>query len=167
MKKLISLFLFISITGCSSTREQSTPPPPPPAGYDGFFCGTDPGCAAVYLLVYGTAAVVKLIQNTKFTSPESESVEGGIVINCYIQSPDRSYLSPCSQFTVDMIEKKTNKKRNYTFTGDRNDIGFVEGKNKISIRLSECGLIQQADDVKSGDIIRLEFPASCKLAKTN
>lgn len=169
MRKLLSTILFASLVGCSSTQDRAksrTYADPVYSGqHENIFCSYDVGCAMLYILVYGTASVVRLIQNTKFTSPASESVDGGIVLNCYIQSPDRSFLYPCGPFTVDVIEKKTNKSRSYTFTGDYNQIGFVKGKNRITVRINECGLIQHADEVKGGDIIKLEFPATCKLAK--
>ena len=166
MKIILSILLSLSLVSCSSTREAPEARPYTPATIDELhgatYCGTGIECVAVWFLIYGSIATVRFIKEgvsslTRF----SDSNPSAIVIKCQIQTPNRQFVRPCGTFTVDMFEKETGKTRTYNFTGYDNQINIVKGKNKISVKLSECGLTQVADQVKTGDVLNLEYPPEC------
>lgn len=167
MKVLISILLSLSFLSCSSKREAPEPTPYSPSTFDNMggtnYC-TSGGieCVAVWVLVYGSIATVRFIKEsvsslTKFT----DSNPSAIVIKCHIESPNKDFARPCGPFNVDVLEKSSGKSRSYNLAGYDNQISLVKGKNKISVKLLTCGLTQVADDIKVGDVMKLEFPSDC------
>ena len=166
MKIILSILLSLSLISCSSTREAPEARPYTPATINDLngatYCSTGIECVAVWFLIYGSIATVRFIKEgvsnlTKF----SDSNPNAIVIKCQVLTQNKQFVRPCGAYTVDMLEKDSGKSRTYNLTGYDNQINLVKGRNKISIKITECGLSQVADQVKSGDVLKLEYPPEC------
>jgi hypothetical protein len=164
MKYLITLLISISLMSCSSKREA-----PEPRAYEGsdyanpaFCTGGGIECIAIWGLIYGSIATVRYIKNevsnlTKFSDSNPES----IVLKCHVQTSSHDFVRPCGPFDVEVFEKSKKETRHYNLTGYDNQINLVKGRNRITIKILQCGLSQMADDVKAGDVLKLEFPPEC------
>ena len=165
MKTICALFLSFSLISCSSSREALDAHPAAPAYSDNNanFCAGGIECVAIWILIYGSIATVRYIQEgvsnlTKF----SDSNPHAVVLKCHVQTLQHDYVTPCGPFTVDIAEKITGKSTSYKLTGYDNQINLIKGKNRITVKVTECGLSQVADEVKVGDVIKLEFPPECR-----
>lgn len=161
---IFSFILSFSLVSCSSTPDNNR------TEYEAYhwldyapICSQGIECIAVWVLVYGSVATVRYIKHgisslTKF----SDSVDNAIVIKCRIQNTSHDLTYPCGPYTLTLNEKATEKTRIYNFTGYDNQVRSIKGKSRLSVQITSCGLSQQVDDLKAGDVLQLEFPPECR-----